>query len=516
MHTMSSESSVTRFAGPDGKLTFDDWSFLMEVKFARNGWLFAIDRSRQAAPKVCYATTAMTEMGSVVLMVEDAESQLAAASAAIYSELVNATSGAAFELVRNTRVGDGITAWMVLKKAYVLSPAQRAARAALLQSELLAIRWREGADTVDSFSYSYLRRLRELRECGEEHVLPSTLIKVKILQGLPNRLNGFREFEAVRPFDDFRNLFDRLALAEMWSTLLDGKARDDAVFFLGEKRCRPRFSGNCHSCGLQGHKRSACRRKQQLSDDAQKIHSASELDQCKVSNRWCLDSGSTCHVATDRSVFETFEPTTEETLGTFGPKSLAVLGRGTVVLRVRDEGGNSLHIRLLNVRFVPDGQANLISLDRLVHNERRIATGHSFCASSRGTFIRLASGISIPLRIAGSLRWLDAVAELPRAQTPQQAFMVAEDAPIPEVHPAEVQEPQMMNARGTESKIRRANKVLDLHCKLPQREPLRSQASNTSDSFELSTRLAVRGRKARFRRDSASKSMFFFFDCSNR
>jgi hypothetical protein len=86
-------------------------------------------------------------------------------------------------------------------------------------------------------------------------------------------------------------------------------------------------------------------------------------------NRWLADSGTSLHICRDRTAFSELDesPTSKSTIGGVQATAsgLAVLGRGSVVLRFYSPGGDKRSLTLRNVAYAPGARDNLISTGRL-------------------------------------------------------------------------------------------------------------------------------------------------------
>jgi hypothetical protein len=442
----SSGENVSKFSGPNGKISFAEWKFRMEVKFAKNNWLFALDRTRRSAPLARRLTTVTSSLGNLIQVEEDEETQLASASANIYYELVNLTVDGPHDLVCSISVGDGIKAWTALKTTYTLTTVQQASRAVVLQQDFLSRRWNDD-DTIDSYSAFYLKSVRELKACGSDYVFPNALVKTKILQGLPRRFDMFKETEYSRDFDSFEKLFERLHVFDSNRSVLFGSSTPDRAFV---SKSRPQHNTHknvqCSFCKRFGHTESVCRSKkfsmQQRVNPSipknthakHKAHrafatdvrpteavSTTTVDSAFVfansdsvfqssQKDWILDSAATAHVTPHRSLFINYSTTLDDSsVSGLDNKGLKVEGKGDVLLTVKTLSGISITIQLLNVLHVPKSQVNLLSVARMITSSSGTKTGNTFFDGPSGPKVTLSSGSQLYLQVRKGLTWLEDV-----------------------------------------------------------------------------------------------------------
>ena len=153
----------------------------------------------------------------------------------------------------------------------------------------------------------------------------------------------------------------------------------------------------CYTCGDPGHFKRDCpdneqeyeqpRRNKAQSQQKQRANKAAEarprkgpdssdneggfvvehaLNGSHVKNEtWIIDSGATCHMCHDETVFAELTMVDEPVEITLGDgHSLEGRGRGTVVLRMQTDHGKYRNVKLYDVLFVPGLAYNLVSVTK--------------------------------------------------------------------------------------------------------------------------------------------------------
>ena len=155
-----------------------------------------------------------------------------------------------------------------------------------------------------------------------------------------------------------------------------------------------RFYGHCYHCGKQGHLKRDCqalraegakgKRKHEVHKAAQEDHECDALIvghealQVGVGTSWIVDSGATCHMCNNHSMFVEYENRDERvTLG--DGRWLNASGRGTVELMMKLPEGKRRRCRHHDVLFVPGLSYNLLSVSRVSKMGKMANFGESGC-----------------------------------------------------------------------------------------------------------------------------------------
>ena len=95
---------------------------------------------------------------------------------------------------------------------------------------------------------------------------------------------------------------------------------------------------------------------------------------------WIMDSGATCHISNNRSLFVEYESLDESQSVTLGDgHTLEAVGKGVVALKLELEGGKTITGRLHDVLYVPELAYNLLSISKVTKLGKRVDFYKSHC-----------------------------------------------------------------------------------------------------------------------------------------
>ena len=161
-----------------------------------------------------------------------------------------------------------------------------------------------------------------------------------------------------------------------------------------------KFLGKCFNCNKSGHKSVDCRlpkksRAQQtnlmedISNDVGDINLSAMVSEVNLVNsnprEWLIDTGSTRHICSDRSLFKAFEQlTTGEKLFMGNSATSEIEGQGKVILKMT----SGKELTLNNVLYVPDIRKNLVSGSLLnKHGFRMVFESDKVVLSKSGMYV---------------------------------------------------------------------------------------------------------------------------------
>lgn len=153
----------------------------------------------------------------------------------------------------------------------------------------------------------------------------------------------------------------------------------------------------CYNCREYGHQFGTCPTKKNMKSEivqlSNKIEMNKEMSSAKmdrlskmysfVSNNrsnvgWIIDSGASNHMCCDKNLFQNLM------LGTYGEIVIAsgdkitTKGKGTITLLIGDES-QTLEVTLMDVLFVPDLEANLMSVEKMTRMGFSVNFSESNC-----------------------------------------------------------------------------------------------------------------------------------------
>ena len=95
---------------------------------------------------------------------------------------------------------------------------------------------------------------------------------------------------------------------------------------------------------------------------------------------WIIDSGATCHISNNRSLFVEYNSLEESQSVTLGDgHTLEAVGKGVVALKLKLEDGKTITGRLNDVLYVPELTYNLLSISRVTKLGKRVKFYRSYC-----------------------------------------------------------------------------------------------------------------------------------------
>lgn len=159
----------------------------------------------------------------------------------------------------------------------------------------------------------------------------------------------------------------------------------------------------CYFCKNKGHLKRNCPKflewvqKKETKNEQKANLTESKPDNqflfvTSVSDGWILDSGATCHIASNKDRFTEFNANHRETVFVANGQKTITAGKGTVCVDFVNKKGHIVSVKIENVLYVPSIKGNLISVKRLADKGYTV----SFCGRSCEI---LADGMQIAIGV---------------------------------------------------------------------------------------------------------------------
>ena len=95
------------------------------------------------------------------------------------------------------------------------------------------------------------------------------------------------------------------------------------------------------------------------------LERASRLPKSKSKHKWLVDSGASSHISPYECEVVHWRTRTQSTFKTASGKRAVCIGRGDIVVRMKDESGKKVRIVLQNVAIIPESPMRLIAVSKL-------------------------------------------------------------------------------------------------------------------------------------------------------
>ena len=95
------------------------------------------------------------------------------------------------------------------------------------------------------------------------------------------------------------------------------------------------------------------------------LERASRLPKSKSKHKWLVDSGASSHISPYECEVVHWRTRTRSTFKTASGKRAVCIGRGDIVVRMKDESGKKVRIVLQNVAIIPESPMRLIAVSKL-------------------------------------------------------------------------------------------------------------------------------------------------------
>ena len=263
----------------------------------------------------------------------------------------------------------------------------------VLRRKLYSLKLKKGASVQDHIK-EMTELFNDLAVVGDN--LGDEDRVVHLLASLPESYDTLvTALEASESVPSMEVVIDRL-LYEEKKTKDRAEGTDEALIARGRKKMR------CHYCKKIGHMQKDCyeRARNEKSRHPQKKgkKSGSEGDNSigllathtlaaaasdnKTNNRncWIIDSGATCHISCNKTMFDKIESMSEPQIVTLGDgSSIETSERGTVKLKLKQVDGTYKDCTLYDVLYVPELSYNLLSITKATELGKTVKFDKSTC-----------------------------------------------------------------------------------------------------------------------------------------
>lgn len=283
------------------------------------------------------------------------------------------------------------------------------ARKTTLLKRLMLHKIPEGGDIKDHFN-DLLDAVDKLQAMNVE--INDDMLAIIILYSLPNSYDTFRC--AIKSRDDLPNA-DTLKIKIIEeSEACKQKSTDNESGALSVKqnqqqhRASKNKLGNsnkdtsssthtrikCNYCKKLGHKAANCYSKRANTNEKYShAPKTTLLINDKISGKWCLDSGCTSHLCSDKDLFvDTKYISSGLNLANNVTTKIEAIGD---VEMTASNGNETRKIRLKDTLYVPDLRTNLMSVTKIVDNQHEVLfkRNHAIIRDSQGNAIAIAKHI---------------------------------------------------------------------------------------------------------------------------
>jgi hypothetical protein len=343
---------------PLGKENFDTWKIQIEALLIKNdSWKYV----NGTIPKPKEPPEAVTTWES-----NDAKAR---------SDLILTICPSELKQIKNCPTSKDI--WNKLHSVY---QSQGPARKAMLLKTLILLKMKNGEDMRDHIRnfFDVVDKLEEMELC-----IINDLLAILLLYSIPDEYETFRiAIETQEKLPQLEALKIKL-LEEYEARKRNSKENVSDAMFINKNPGRSsqpkksedskteRFKFACHTCGKIGHMAKDCRSKlfkpknpkTKPTESTRKAEVVMKLH-VEHDKRWCLDSGASSHMCSEKAKFQEMKTLKVQTLNLANSCSTKIVGSGTVQLSVEE----NLTVRLDETLYVPDLRSNLLSVAKMTEH----------------------------------------------------------------------------------------------------------------------------------------------------
>lgn len=209
---------------------------------------------------------------------------------------------------------------------------------------------------------------QKLRDLGEEHTVSWTV--GIMLSSLPNSYDPLVTALETRAEADLTVSLVQSKLIAEYYRQQEGNKENGSILKV--------TNGNgivCFFCKKNGHFKNECEKFKSWKANKDKFNKANMVEQSEellfmVSSGghegWVIDSGATCHIASNKTLFDTIDNTSGSNLNVANGAKVRVLGKGTCTVQLVNAHGVERMAKITDVYYAPDIGGNLMSVRRLL------------------------------------------------------------------------------------------------------------------------------------------------------
>lgn len=231
------------------------------------------------------------------------------------------------------------------------------------------------------------------------------LMSATLLGTLPSSYDSLITALEARKEEELTSSFVRSKIIEEYQRRIERDTNRNESAALKVSSFKQNTNSNVKSCSFckkRGHEKKNCRKLARVNKEksGNTSNNANMVGQCSMTqneiifavgkiNGWIIDSGATCHISCDKSLFVELDMNHHETVSVADGNKAQSSGRGTIKVQFTSEAGISTNVTISDVLYVPKIGGNLISVKRLTQNGFNVNFSDTRCE------IRTADGNQI-------------------------------------------------------------------------------------------------------------------------
>lgn len=226
-----------------------------------------------------------------------------------------------------------------------------------------------------------------------DEIKPEFFMSATLLGSLPPSYdNMILALEARSEEDITLNLVSSKLIAEYKRRIERQQTENENVALKVNSSIR-KDEFTCYFCKNKGHLKKNCQKyvdwlqkKEKEGEQRANLTKSKQENQflfaTAVSDGWILDSGATCHIASNKSRFTEFNANHRETVFVANGQKAITAGKGTICVEFVNAMGQVMSAKIEDVLYVPSIKGNLISVKRLAEKGYAINFDNQHCEIS--------------------------------------------------------------------------------------------------------------------------------------